>query len=33
MRWVIRQVRAMRDAVAVVVFENIARLFPDTDHE
>ena len=33
MNWLSRQVRTVRDAVSVLVFEIIGRLFPDNDPE
>jgi hypothetical protein len=33
MRWVSRKVRMVRDAISVLIFEVIGRLFPDSDHE
>jgi hypothetical protein len=33
MRWISRQARTVRDAVSVLLFEVMARLFPDNDAE
>jgi hypothetical protein len=33
MRWISRKVRTVRDAISVLVFEVITRLFPDSDIE